>query len=204
MPKVGMEPIRRKQLIEAVIECIGMFGYNKTTVQKISKQAKVSTGVLHHYFANKDALIEEAQKYMLSSLKQAYLEAITGAVTPLQRLHAIVDATLLGEQSSSRGYGIWLSFWSECMYSPKLARLEEISQRRHHSNLVYTLKQILPKEEAVKQAHIINALMNGLWLGNAIGSKSKILPINQMVYDYIDTLFERHAINSVPLKLHCS
>lgn len=194
MPKVGMEPIRRKQLIEAVIECIGMFGYSKTTVQKISKQAKVSTGVLHHYFANKETLIGEAQKYMLSSLKQAYLETIASAITPRERLHALVDATLLGEQSSSWGYGIWLSFWSECMYSPSLARLEKISQRRHHSNLVYTLKQVLPKEEAVKQAHIINALMNGLWLGNSIGSKSQLLPINQMVYEYIDTLFERHCI----------
>lgn len=188
MPKLGMEPIRKKQLVEAALQCIAKYGYKKTTVKMISQEANVSTGVLHHYFKNKDALIEETQRYLLTGLKTAYLEQVAHATTPKERLVAIIDATLSDQQMSSEGYDIWLTFWSECMHSEPLAHLETVSRARHHSNLVYTLKQFLDKEEAIKQAHIINALMDGLWLRKAILGKPDPLPIHDILYEYVDNL----------------
>ena len=45
MPKVGMEPIRRRQLIDATISSIGRYGYGEATVQRISRTAGVSSGI---------------------------------------------------------------------------------------------------------------------------------------------------------------
>src|SRR5918993_975251 len=58
MPKVGMEPIRRQQLIEATITSISRYGYADATISRISKEAGVSTGIVHHYFGSKDDLLE--------------------------------------------------------------------------------------------------------------------------------------------------
>ena len=48
MPKVGMQPIRRRQLIEATVAAIHTHGLAETTVSRISKTAGVSSGIVHH------------------------------------------------------------------------------------------------------------------------------------------------------------
>ena len=50
MPKVGMEPIRRRQLIAATIEAIHQAGFGQTTVAEVSRRAGLSSGIVAHYF----------------------------------------------------------------------------------------------------------------------------------------------------------
>ena len=45
MPKVGMEPVRKKQLIEATLE-VAEVGYHGTTINLISKRAGLSSGII--------------------------------------------------------------------------------------------------------------------------------------------------------------
>ena len=58
MPKVGMEPIRRQQLIDATIESVAQRGLQATTINSISKNAGLSSGIISHYFGGKQGLIE--------------------------------------------------------------------------------------------------------------------------------------------------
>ncbi|MCS5578526.1 MAG: TetR family transcriptional regulator, partial [Alteromonas macleodii] len=53
MPKVGMEPVRKKQLIEATLEVMAEVGYHGTTISLISKRAGLSSGIISHYFGDK-------------------------------------------------------------------------------------------------------------------------------------------------------
>ena len=48
MPKVGMEPLRKRQLIEATVASLHSHGFADTTVQTISRAAGVSPGIIHH------------------------------------------------------------------------------------------------------------------------------------------------------------
>ncbi len=48
MPRVGMEPIRRKALIEAAIETIGAQGNLDVTMSQIARSAGVSPALAHH------------------------------------------------------------------------------------------------------------------------------------------------------------
>ena len=57
MPKVGMEPVRKKQLIEATLEVMAEVGYHGTTISLISKRAGLSSGIISHYFGDKLSLI---------------------------------------------------------------------------------------------------------------------------------------------------
>ena len=59
MPKVGMEPVRKKQLIEATLEVMAEVGYHGTTISLISKKAGLSSGIISHYFGDKQGLIED-------------------------------------------------------------------------------------------------------------------------------------------------
>ena len=48
MPKLGMAPIRRRQLIEAAIAVIHEDGFAQATVARIARRAGVSSGIVHH------------------------------------------------------------------------------------------------------------------------------------------------------------
>lgn len=67
MPKVGMEPIRRSQVTEAVLGIIAAEGMDGVTLDKAAKSAGVSKGVVSYYFANKETLIQESCKAFLES-----------------------------------------------------------------------------------------------------------------------------------------
>ena len=57
MPKIGMEEIRKDQVIKATERCIVEKGYSNMSVKDISAEASVSTGIIYHYFNNKEDLL---------------------------------------------------------------------------------------------------------------------------------------------------
>ena len=79
MPKVGMEPIRRRQLIDATITSIGRYGLADTTVQRISREAGVSSGIIHHYFGGKNELLEATMRRLLQRLRDDVVAALAPA-----------------------------------------------------------------------------------------------------------------------------
>ena len=70
MPKLGMEPLRRRQLIEATISVVAEVGLQATTISLISKKVGLSSGIISHYFGGKQGLIEATVRYLLETLHQ--------------------------------------------------------------------------------------------------------------------------------------
>lgn len=164
MPKVGMEPVRRRQLINATIQVVAEVGLHATTISLISKCAGLSSGIISHYFGNKQGLIEASVRHLLSELRVDCLQA-----SPKSRLHHIVSvnfSTGLRAQNTSK---TWLSFWAQSLHDPALARLQEVNRRRLLSNLRYSFKQVLPRDEAVDASELLAALIDGFWLRCTLG-----------------------------------
>lgn len=89
MPKVGMEPIRRSQIINSTLECICMEGIEKMSLDMVSKEANCSKGVISYYFKSKDNLILEAFKSFLNYYKIKIGSEVSHNMTPLEMLHIV-------------------------------------------------------------------------------------------------------------------
>ena len=48
MPKVGMQPIRRSQLIHATLEAVDQVGMGDASIALIARLAGVSNGIISH------------------------------------------------------------------------------------------------------------------------------------------------------------
>ncbi|MCR2655813.1 TetR family transcriptional regulator, partial [Salmonella enterica] len=68
MPKIGMEELRRKDLISAAIQTIGERGSLDVTVAQIARKAGVSAALSHQYFGGKDQLLLATMRHLLSEL----------------------------------------------------------------------------------------------------------------------------------------
>ncbi|TIT75882.1 MAG: TetR family transcriptional regulator, partial [Mesorhizobium sp.] len=68
MPKIGMEPLRRRALIDATISAIGERGSLDVTMSEIAGRAGVSSALAHHYFGAKDELLFATMRHILAEL----------------------------------------------------------------------------------------------------------------------------------------
>ena len=169
MPRVGIEPIRRQQLIDATLEVIQKEGFQGATVGKISQASGMSVGIVSHYFGGKKGLLEATMRYLLASLQLDLLHRVNRRATdPRERLLAIIDVNFSGTQTDLKSAKTWLAFWAQAMHSPALARLQRINERRLLSNLMYSLRQLLPEDRVKETAQTIAALIDGFWLRAAL------------------------------------
>lgn len=68
MPKVGMEPVRRRQVIDATMECIHKEGMARTSLQRIARYAGITSGLILHYFDGKEGLFEAVYRDLYQRL----------------------------------------------------------------------------------------------------------------------------------------
>lgn len=167
MPKIGMEPVRRQQLIDATLKVIDDVGLAATTFTLISKEAGLSTGIISHYFGNKKGLIDATVRYLVSQL------VITEPFSdPMARLMGIVDANFAPIQQARSSGRTWLGFWAQSTQDDDLHRLQMINRRRLTSNLAYSYRQLIPSEHVKEAAETTAALIDGLWLHSVLDKSS--------------------------------
>jgi TetR/AcrR family transcriptional repressor of bet genes len=181
-----MEPIRRRQLIDATISSIGRYGYGEATVQRISRAAGVSSGIIHHYFGGKGELLEASMRALLAELRREVVERLARATTARARLEAIVDGNFAPSQFDPPVVAAWLAFWSQARHEPRLARLQRLHKRRLHSNLHHAFAQALAPAAAIQAAQGLAALIDGLWLDAALSGARDLEQARAIAHRFLD------------------
>ena len=110
MPKIGAEAVRRKAMVEAAIVEIGEAGSLDVTVSQIARRAGMSPALAHHYFGSKDEMFLAAMRHILKLYGASVRRRMGEVVTPLARLHAIIDASFAPDQFDREVVGTWLTF----------------------------------------------------------------------------------------------
>lgn len=194
MPKVGMQPIRRNQLIHATLEAVDQVGMNDASIALIARLAGVSNGIISHYFQDKNGLLEATMRHLMKALNQAVRtrrEHLRDD-SPRAHLKAIIDGNFDDSQVNGPAMKTWLAFWASSMHQPSLHRLQRINDHRLYSNLCCEFRRVLPREQARSAARGMAALIDGLWLRGALaGDDFDTDQALQLAYDYLDQLLAR-------------
>jgi TetR/AcrR family transcriptional repressor of bet genes len=166
-----MGPIRRKQLVDAAIDVIHEQGFASATVARIAKRAGVSSGIVHHYFTDKDELLFATMRALLDELRRDTVQRQKGATTPSARVNAIIDASFGERQFDERVFSAWLALYGNARQSQRLQRILKLYHRRLRDNLVFDLSKIMDRNRATALAEGIGAMIDGLWLRYALTGK---------------------------------
>ncbi|HLY57336.1 MAG TPA: betaine-aldehyde dehydrogenase [Stellaceae bacterium] len=164
MLRVEREEDPRSRLIEATIGTMSEVGFAATTLALIGQRAGMSSGLVAHYFRDKDGLLEATLRRLAARLAGATRARLAAAATPRGRVQAVIDAYLAPDEFDGPTSTVWLAFWGEALHSPRLLRVQRVYQRRMLSNLRHALKGLVAEAEAVRLAIALAALIDGLWL----------------------------------------
>ncbi len=164
MPKRGMEPIRQLQFIEATVEIIHEEGLHGTTLSRVAKRAGTSPGLVAHYFGDKAGLLHATFRHLAKALGTEFRDHLARVKGPHQRLRAVIDANFAESQSSPAVVSAWLAFWGQVNHRPELARVQRVVTNRLKSNLLFSLRELVPAEDADQIASGLAVMIDGLWL----------------------------------------
>jgi len=170
MPKVGMEPVRRKALVDATLRAVGDHGSLAVTMSEIARHAGVSPALVHHYFGSKEQLVIETIRSLLRTLRADAVAALTAASTPRERLSAVIRVNFQAHQFAPETVAAWLAFYSEAQRSEAVRRLLVVYARRLNSNLLSSLRDLCPAADAARIAEGAAAMIDGLYLRQGLRS----------------------------------
>jgi len=81
----------RQRIMEATLRCVAEVGYSQATIREIARVARVTSGTLYHYFANKTDLIDSTFAELAGLIMRRLSAAAADADGVLGKLTAILD-----------------------------------------------------------------------------------------------------------------
>ncbi|HSQ00999.1 MAG TPA: TetR family transcriptional regulator C-terminal domain-containing protein [Candidatus Dormibacteraeota bacterium] len=127
MPKIVQHDERRAAIARAAWRTIARDGVDASTVRAIARDAGCSTGVLQHYFPDKDALLLHALRLATARTggRMARRAQAAGGATALRE---VLREALPLDADSRLEWRIWLAFWGRAVNDANLAA----EQRRRY------------------------------------------------------------------------
>lgn len=177
MPKLGMEPIRREQICRGAATVIAREGFAGTTLRKVAEEAGVSTGMLNHYFSNRQELLTQTLIFV-SERTQAKARAAMGDLPPgRERLRALLDGALPTEVATNESWRVWINAYGEAVHLPELRHTIEARLQSWYPILDHALEGLVPAESTnqLPWSWRFDAILNGLAI-QALASEAPLGP----------------------------
>jgi TetR/AcrR family transcriptional repressor of bet genes len=178
---------RKEQLINAAFETINVVGLAGVTLSQVAKEAGLSTGIVSHYFGDKEGLLSATMRKILRDLRDAVAECRAQAASDSQsQLCAIIQGNFHPSQTNAISMRAWLDFWAASMHQPVLRRLQRANDRRLYSNICSQFRRELPLQQARDAARGLAAMIDGLWLrGSLAGDDTDLQQDYRIACDYV-------------------
>lgn len=179
MPKVGMQPVRQKQIIAAAIDTIHELGIEQSSIRQIGMKAGISPSLITHYFGSRDELYTLVLRHLNRELSRATVEGLRKANTPMERLLAIAAAQFDPEQFQPAVASAWFALWAGLSGNAEMMRFQTIYERRLASNVAHCLRSLVPSDQVEFGVNCLLAMIDGLWV-KAAQPTSRITTANAL------------------------
>jgi len=132
MPKVVDHDVRREEVAEATWRVIAANGVEGATLREIAREAGFTTGVIHHYFRNRDELMAFAYELIAEQNATRLTEILASLPPGMPRVRAAVEALVPRELQSGRAASL-LGFWSSAVVDERHRALNLASYGRYQA-----------------------------------------------------------------------
>ena len=200
MPKLGMGPIRREQICRAAAAVIAREGFAGSTMRMVAEEAGVSTGMINHYFANRQDLLTQALVFVSERTQERYRRAIEDVPAGRERLGTQLDSALADDVEMRETWRVWINAYGEAVRLPELRHTIEARLLSWYELIDRALEGLVPPDEpgAIPWSWRFDAALNGLAI-QALTSEAE-LDAGRIRDEVIRTLIPDAAAPGKPAK----
>src|SRR6201992_1194869 len=142
MPKKVDHDARREELVLAAWRVIAARGIDEVTIREIARESGYSSGVLAHYFENKDDLLAHALQLSHTRIRKRY-DAEREQAEAADALRAILLDNLPLDEQRDLETRIEMSFWARALRNEALHEI----QQQESETLRALLRELVEKAQ---------------------------------------------------------
>lgn len=169
MPKKVDHDARREELVLAAWRVIAAQGIDEVTIRDIARESGYSSGVLAHYFENKDDLLAHALRLSHTRIRKRYAAEVETPVATDALKAILLDNLPLDEQRDLETR-IEMSFWARALRNEALHEIQEQESETLRALLRELVEQaqkdggVSPKHNREEVLEVLGAMIDGLSL----------------------------------------
>jgi TetR/AcrR family transcriptional repressor of bet genes len=118
VPKLVDHDQRREEVAEAAWRVIGRDGLEGATLREIAREAGFTTGVIQHYFRDRDELLAFAARLISEQAVERQKEAVRAHPPGRERLVALLEILVPPGMRAAR-VAVLLGFWARAATDPR-------------------------------------------------------------------------------------
>ena len=189
----------RRDLISATLDSIATKGFSETTLEKVSKRAGVSRGLVNFHFESKEKLLIEALNQMSEEYSASWKRALARAdPDPLSQLVALINSDFHPRICTRKKVAVWYGFLGEAQSRQNYT---VVCQRRHDRFSEAMEKCCKDVAELGNYSDIdykivargLGALIDSLWREMMLSPKNFSREISKKTcIKYLANVFPRH------------
>ena len=186
---------RKRELIEATMDCIDKLGLSQTTLARIAERVGISQGNVVFHFHSKEALLDQTLHHLSDEYRANWLASLAAAEPDAySQLRALVQSRFTPKICNRRKISVWFAFWGESRSRPEYMRVCGDNDKAFSSEIEALCKTIetdsTARLPAATAALSIEGMIDGLWQNFLIGPPGfKRKQAIQAVYDLVDAIY---------------
>jgi AcrR family transcriptional regulator len=170
MPKKVDHDARREELVLAAWRVIAAKGIDELTIRDIARESGYSSGVLAHYFKNKDDLLAHALRLSHTRIRKRYDAEVEETPAAADALKAILVDNLPMDEQRDLETRIEMSFWARALRNEELHEIQQ-NESETLRTLLRELVEEAQKDKAIAKKHdreeileLLGAMIDGISL----------------------------------------
>lgn len=199
----------RQDLISATIDSIATQGFAETTLEKVSKRAGVSRGLVNFHFVSKDMLLVATLEQLSEEYAATWKKALDKArPDPVSRLVALIETDFHPRVCTRKKVAVWCAFLGEARSRPTYTKVCQGWDRSFSTAMEECCKGVaeLGKYDNVDYAVVaraLGALIDSLWRDLMLSPKSFSREESKaMCFRFLENVFPQHFNGDGALDLH--
>lgn len=175
MPKIVDHDQRRDEIVEAAGRLIARHGLEAATVRKIAAEAGFSSGVLDHYFADKDELLTQALAASHARISGRF-RRLTQGIRGLAAVRALLADNLPIDGTRRDETRLEMQFWARSLGDQALMDVQRREMERFRKQLRRHLDEAVADGECPPGSDQEDALERLLALLDGISLRAVLEP----------------------------
>lgn len=174
-----MQEVSREKILMAALELFASHGYARTSVESIAVRARISKGLIYHYFKSKQDILKNLFRLLVEQIFEMINR--TGNLTPKQFLQQMIDSSIFFMTQQTKINRLILSLTLQ----PEVIRGLQKEFEKIREEWMESITQIfreLKFEKPETEAYLFGAMMDGMSVGYiTMGKDYPVKELKQLI-----------------------
>ncbi len=169
MGRKSLADQRRTEIINAFYRCVVKEGFAQTSIRKIAQEAGVQPSTLHHYFKDRDEIIENMVDFFTETIVTHFIDQMADLHDPSTRLYRALEFLFGPDMINDEYTGFFLECCVEARRNERVRQTLAQTFRRFRQTIIDYISNIkplnrFPENEKNIYASLLIAVHEGLEL----------------------------------------